>query len=96
LKKEMRAVSGSTWAGSGSWLGMLFLKDWSVQLNISIGRIQAAVDEVGRSVSDNLQTRPRRPAVQDPIARPRYSPSSYRLALQLRGVLQHGELGQLV
>jgi hypothetical protein len=26
LKKEMRAVSGSTWAGSGSWLGMLFLK----------------------------------------------------------------------
>jgi hypothetical protein len=26
LKKEMRAVSGSTRAGSGSWLGMLFLK----------------------------------------------------------------------
>jgi hypothetical protein len=26
LKKEMRAVSGNTGAGSGSWLRMLFLK----------------------------------------------------------------------
>ena len=45
LKEKMRAVSEISRAGSGSYLRILFLKGLTVQLNISIVQIQAAVEK---------------------------------------------------